>query len=106
MLMPHPVALRRLLTEYETRLAIQPRTDGTTPDPRLQDLAYTLCVSTGTREIDQALLAAHDYLERPIEDPVEDPDSGGEIAASRRVRTVVAPGQQHRTAGATPLLHS
>ncbi|MFE9812837.1 DUF5133 domain-containing protein [Streptomyces sp. NPDC005227] len=59
MLMPLPSTLRRLLTEYGTLLA---STGTTPPGQRLRDLDYTLCVSTGTREITQALETAHSYL--------------------------------------------
>lgn len=59
MLMPLPSTLRRLLTEYEALLTA---TRSTLPSRRLSDLEYTLCVSTGTREIAQALEAARSYL--------------------------------------------
>ncbi|MFE1285697.1 DUF5133 domain-containing protein [Streptomyces sp. NPDC058751] len=61
MLMPLPATLRRLVTEYETLLA--ERTDPS--GRRLRDLAYTLCVSTGTREITDALAVARSYLADP-----------------------------------------
>lgn len=44
MLKPHPTVLRRLVEEYET-LTTAP---ATAPESRIADLAYTLCVSTGT----------------------------------------------------------
>jgi len=58
--MPHPTLLRRLVEEYETLMAHQgDGEDGTARrDLRAQDLAYTLCVSTGTREVGRALEAA------------------------------------------------
>ncbi|MFE3169394.1 DUF5133 domain-containing protein [Streptomyces sp. NPDC059224] len=101
MLMPHPATLRRLLTEYETLLTIE-GTDGTAPGPRLQDLAYTLCVSTGTREITQALRVAHDHLGQPIDSA----GTGVAVTGTDPARTVVATGRLHRPAGAGPLLHS
>ncbi|MFB7244155.1 DUF5133 domain-containing protein [Streptomyces populi] len=61
MLMPLPATLRRLVKEYETLLAGQEDPSG----QRLRDLAYTLCVSTGTREITDALAAARSCLADP-----------------------------------------
>ncbi|WP_329026019.1 DUF5133 domain-containing protein [Streptomyces sp. NBC_00690] len=59
MLMVHLSVLSRLVSDYE---ALN-RQDG---DPvvrrRRDDLAYTLCVSTGTRDIDTALAAARHRL--------------------------------------------
>ncbi|CAM5465260.1 hypothetical protein SFUMM280S_09705 [Streptomyces fumanus] len=49
MLRPHPAVLRRLVDDDESALAGAPA-DGT-PSPRARDLAYTLCVSTGTRDV-------------------------------------------------------
>ncbi|MBT3155160.1 DUF5133 domain-containing protein [Streptomyces sp. CHD11] len=58
MLKPHPTVLRRLVEEYEALTAA-----GTgAADPRTADLAYTLCVSTGTRDVGQALTTAHRWL--------------------------------------------
>ncbi|MFE5812703.1 DUF5133 domain-containing protein [Streptomyces sp. NPDC056479] len=71
MLMPHPAMLRRLVEEYETLMADQG--DGAAGrggrDLRAQDLAYTLCVSTGTREVGQALKTAR-HLLAAAHDPV------------------------------------
>ena len=58
MLIPHPAVLRRLLEEYETAVAEDAATGGT----RAQDLAYTLCVSTGTRDVRDALQVARRIL--------------------------------------------
>ncbi|MFJ1876021.1 DUF5133 domain-containing protein [Streptomyces chartreusis] len=64
MLIPHPAILRGLVEEYEALMAHQ----GDGPDAgrrrelRVQDLAYTLCVSTGTREVEKALARARDLL--------------------------------------------
>lgn len=60
-LMPHPEFLSRLVAEYE---ALQAgggaETGGATAEraARLRDLAYTLCVSTGTRDVAGALKTA------------------------------------------------
>ncbi|MFF4360203.1 DUF5133 domain-containing protein [Streptomyces sp. NPDC001604] len=61
MLIPHPAVLRRLVEEYETALAEEAEHGGG-PSPRAEDLAYTLCVSTGTRNVGRALEAAHRLL--------------------------------------------
>ena len=61
MLIPHPAVLRRLVEEYETALAEEAERGGGA-SPRAQDLAYTLCVSTGTRNVARALEAAHRLL--------------------------------------------
>ena len=58
MLKPHPTVLRRLVEEYEALTA----TATGVADPRTADLAYTLCVSTGTRDVRQALATAHRWL--------------------------------------------
>ncbi|PWJ08327.1 DUF5133 domain-containing protein [Streptomyces sp. NWU49] len=73
MLKPHPTVLRRLVQEYEARLR-----SGTAPDadgPRLSDLAYTLCVSTGTRDVEDALRTAHRWL-AAAPAPVPAPSAG------------------------------
>ncbi|MFF1276831.1 DUF5133 domain-containing protein [Streptomyces marokkonensis] len=64
MLKPHPTVLRRLVEEYEALVATgTATTDGpAVPDPRVGDLAYTLCVSTGTRDVRTALSTAHRWL--------------------------------------------
>ncbi|MET8138547.1 DUF5133 domain-containing protein [Streptomyces sp. NPDC005251] len=62
MLMPLPVTLYQLVAEYESLLAEESLDGGTPPSQRLRDLAYTLCVSTGTREVTDALDTARSYL--------------------------------------------
>ncbi|MFA3872995.1 DUF5133 domain-containing protein (plasmid) [Streptomyces sp. G6] len=63
MLMAHPAVLRDLIEQYETLQALQVRdADSARVRQRMEDVAYTLCVSTGTREIDTALLAARRQL--------------------------------------------
>ncbi|MFG2310435.1 DUF5133 domain-containing protein [Streptomyces sp. NPDC048566] len=64
MLMPLPATLRRLVEEYETLLAEETLAGASAPGARLRDLAYTLCVSTGTREVADALDTARAYLAR------------------------------------------
>ncbi|GKQ35619.1 DUF5133 domain-containing protein [Streptomyces sp. A012304] len=58
MLMPHPAVLRTLVDEYEAVTS----TGSVAESARAQDLAYTLCVSTGTREVTLALETARRWL--------------------------------------------
>ncbi|MEU9571203.1 DUF5133 domain-containing protein [Streptomyces massasporeus] len=62
MLRPHPTVLRRLVDEYEALAAAEAAGGPAEPNPRARDLAYTLCVSTGTRDVRRALEAAHQWL--------------------------------------------
>ncbi|MDT0443064.1 DUF5133 domain-containing protein [Streptomyces johnsoniae] len=63
MLMAHPDVLRTLIDQYETLGLLH--TEGA-DDPevrqRREDVAYTLCVATGTRDVDAALAAARRQL--------------------------------------------
>ncbi|MFI8368438.1 DUF5133 domain-containing protein [Streptomyces sp. NPDC085466] len=72
MLMAHPVVLRNLIEQYETLQALQAENGGPEVRRRMDDLAYTLCVSTGTRDVDAALIAARHRLPgaRPEDDSV------------------------------------
>jgi hypothetical protein len=56
MLQAHPTVLRQLLTEYEALCAA----DRPSPEARrhLEDVSYTLCIVTGTRDVDSAVAAA------------------------------------------------
>ncbi|MFD5624799.1 MULTISPECIES: DUF5133 domain-containing protein [unclassified Streptomyces] len=62
MLMPHPETLRKLVAEYEELAAQEAVDNSVRPGRRAQDVAYTLCVSTGTRDVRQALAAARRQL--------------------------------------------
>ncbi|MEU0646361.1 DUF5133 domain-containing protein [Streptomyces umbrinus] len=63
MLMPHPATLRRLVDEYEALIVPEGESGAVVkPDQRAQDLAYTLCVSTGTRDVRRALERARRHL--------------------------------------------
>ncbi|MFG2454566.1 DUF5133 domain-containing protein [Streptomyces sp. NPDC048512] len=72
MLMPLPATLHRLLAEYERLLAEETATSTTSASQRLQDVTYTLCVSTGTREISDALDTARAYLAKATATPLGD----------------------------------
>ncbi|MFF2721541.1 DUF5133 domain-containing protein [Streptomyces sp. NPDC058011] len=62
MLMAHPAVLRNLLEEYDTLRILHAENGSPEVQQRMDDLAYTLCVSTGTRDIDSALVAARHQL--------------------------------------------
>ncbi|WP_338900070.1 DUF5133 domain-containing protein [Streptomyces sp. TG1A-60] len=62
MLTPHPATLRRLIDEYESLVAHEGERSDPQSARRTQDLAYTLCVSTGTRDVRRALDAARRQL--------------------------------------------
>lgn len=61
MLIPDRTFLRRLVDEYEA-LRADEAVKTAEPSPRARDLAYTLCVSTGTRDVRLALETAHRLL--------------------------------------------
>ncbi|MDI5964873.1 DUF5133 domain-containing protein [Streptomyces sp. SL13] len=62
---PHPPALRKLITRYETLRAAYV----TAGDPQarsvMNEAAYTLCLATGTRDVDTALLVGQHRLSGP-----------------------------------------
>ncbi|MGW0547558.1 DUF5133 domain-containing protein [Streptomyces altiplanensis] len=62
MLMAHPAVLRDLVEQYEALAALH--ADAGSPEVRqwVEDVTYTLCVSTGTRDVGAALAAAHEQL--------------------------------------------
>ncbi|GCD32963.1 DUF5133 domain-containing protein [Streptomyces chrestomyceticus JCM 4735] len=62
MLTAHPAILRDLVEQYET-LRILHAEEGTPASrQRLEDVSYTLCVSTGTRRVEEALAVARRQL--------------------------------------------
>ena len=61
MLMPQSGFLREVADEYEA-LSAEEAARASGPSPRARDLAYTLCVSTGTRDVRVAPEAAHRLL--------------------------------------------
>ncbi|MBM9623930.1 DUF5133 domain-containing protein [Streptomyces zhihengii] len=72
MLMAHPAVLENLVEQYDTLRILHAENGGEAVQQRMQDLAYTLCVSTGTRDVDSALVAARHQLPgaRPMDDSV------------------------------------
>lgn len=72
MLMAHPAVLTKLIEEYTALSKLDAHNGGPQVRQRLEDVAYTLCVSTGTRDVDAALVAARHRLPgaRPEDDSV------------------------------------
>ncbi|ROQ26611.1 uncharacterized protein DUF5133 [Streptomyces sp. PanSC19] len=70
--MAHPAVLRNLIEQYETLEVLRAENGSDEVRRRMDDLAYTLCVSTGTRDVDAALIAARHRLPgaRPEDDSV------------------------------------
>ncbi|MFF1380498.1 DUF5133 domain-containing protein [Streptomyces sp. NPDC058308] len=58
MLRPDPAILDALLNTYSTLRAQQVAEDSPEIRRRLDDVSYTLCVSTGTRTVEAAVAAA------------------------------------------------
>jgi hypothetical protein len=62
MLMAHPVVLRNLVEQYEALKTLHAEAGDSRARARMEDVVYTLCVSTGTRDPDTALAAARQRL--------------------------------------------
>ncbi|MEU6486474.1 DUF5133 domain-containing protein [Streptomyces sp. NPDC046887] len=63
MLMAHPAILSDLVKEYETlRTLDAQKAVSTEVRRRMEDVTYTLCVSTGTRDAESALAVARRQL--------------------------------------------
>jgi hypothetical protein len=72
MLMAHPAVLEDLVRQYTALHALHAEDGSPEAQQRLDDVSYTLCVATGTRDIDAALIAARHQLPgaRPEDDSV------------------------------------
>ncbi|MFJ4847065.1 MULTISPECIES: DUF5133 domain-containing protein [unclassified Streptomyces] len=68
MLLAHPAVLNDLVDRYETLRVLDPA--DAEVRRRLEDVSYTLCVATGTGDVDAALAAARLRLPgaRPLDD--------------------------------------
>jgi hypothetical protein len=73
--MAHPTVLNALLEEYAALTALDAENGDAQARRRLEDVVYTLCVATGTRDIDSALAAALHQLPgaRPHDDSLLTP---------------------------------
>ncbi|MDT9685155.1 DUF5133 domain-containing protein [Streptomyces sp. TRM76323] len=87
MLMAHPAVLTKLIEEYTALSKLDAHNGGPEVRQRLEDVAYTLCVSTGTRDIDAALVAARHRLPgaRPEDDSLLDAHTVPAARASEAV---------------------
>ncbi|MEV1021083.1 DUF5133 domain-containing protein [Streptomyces sp. NPDC050264] len=81
MITPHPQILRTLMSRYATA-RVRLIEDDTVANRRLlEDAAYTLCVTTGTCEIKDALAAADRFLTAaPSDAAARQPTAGQEQA--------------------------
>ncbi|MFJ9733383.1 DUF5133 domain-containing protein [Streptomyces sp. NPDC101171] len=72
MLMAHPAVLDTLVEQYDTLRILHAEEGDEGVRQRMNDVAYTLCVATGTRDIDTALVTARHHLPgaRPEDDSV------------------------------------
>ncbi|MEU3979239.1 DUF5133 domain-containing protein [Streptomyces sp. NPDC026672] len=72
MLLAHPAVLQDLVEQYTTLRTLHAEKGDAGVRRRMEDVAYTLCVSTGTRDVDAALVAARHRLPgaRPEDDSV------------------------------------
>jgi Protein of unknown function (DUF5133) len=70
MLMAHPAVLKDLIAQYETLTLLGAGESTPQARQRLADISYTLCVATGTGDVDMALIAARHRLSgaRPDDD--------------------------------------
>ncbi|MFI9119866.1 DUF5133 domain-containing protein [Streptomyces bikiniensis] len=64
MLMAHPMVLENLVEQYGTLRTLYAANGSAEVRRQLEDVTYTLCVSTGTRDIDAALTASRRQLAR------------------------------------------
>ncbi|MFI1453029.1 DUF5133 domain-containing protein [Streptomyces roseus] len=60
--MAHPAVLARLVEEYETVSQLRADDRREPLRQRLEDVVYTLCVSTGTRDVEAALASARERM--------------------------------------------
>ncbi|EST38716.1 hypothetical protein N566_06045 [Streptomycetaceae bacterium MP113-05] len=62
MLMAHPAFLRELVQRYEALTSEGATAPRHQHQRELEDVSYTLCVSTGTRSVEQALTLARERI--------------------------------------------
>ncbi|MBL1108529.1 DUF5133 domain-containing protein [Streptomyces sp. 5-8] len=70
MLMAHPAVLKDLIAQYEALTLLGAEASTPQARQRLADISYTLCVATGTKDVDMALIAGRHRLSgaRPEDD--------------------------------------
>ncbi len=62
MLMAHPAFLRELVQRYDALLTKGAAASRQQHQRELDDVSYTLCVSTGTRSVEHALTLARERI--------------------------------------------
>lgn len=62
MLMAHSAILRNLVEQYEALDILDAEQGSDGVRQRMDDLAYLLCISTGTKDVASALVAARHHL--------------------------------------------
>ncbi|CAM5280016.1 hypothetical protein SALBM135S_08632 [Streptomyces alboniger] len=62
MLLAHPVLLEDLVERYKALAMLRADRGSAASRQEFQDVAYSLCVATGTSDVDAALLAASHRL--------------------------------------------
>ncbi|MFD8567932.1 DUF5133 domain-containing protein [Streptomyces sp. NPDC059639] len=70
MLMAHPAVLKDMVQQYETLRTLNASQGSDEVQRRMDDVGYTLCIATGTADVDAALIAARHNLPgaRPEDD--------------------------------------
>ncbi|MGW1540753.1 DUF5133 domain-containing protein [Streptomyces sp. NPDC002309] len=60
--------LKDLVEQYEALRVLHAENGSEAVRQRMDDVAYTLCVTTGTRDVDAALTVAHDRFSVDVAD--------------------------------------
>ncbi|MFF8864990.1 MULTISPECIES: DUF5133 domain-containing protein [unclassified Streptomyces] len=83
MLMAHPAVLEDLIAQYEALSLLGAEESTPQARQRLADISYSLCVATGTKDVDMAVIAARHRLSgaRPEDDSLVRPAGAAEPAA-------------------------
>lgn len=68
MLRAHPAILRNLVEEYKALRSLRTEEESIEARRQLEDVTYTLCVSTGTRTAEAALIVAEQQLATALAD--------------------------------------
>ncbi|CAM5623489.1 DUF5133 domain-containing protein [Streptomyces avidinii] len=76
-MLTHPAVLARLVEEYEMESELRAAGPHGPVRQQMEDVVYTLCVSTGTCDVDAALAAARERLRTAWFDDAEAVARGG-----------------------------
>ncbi|WP_327260989.1 MULTISPECIES: DUF5133 domain-containing protein [unclassified Streptomyces] len=76
--MTHPAVLTRLVEEYERESELRAAGPHGPVRQQMEDVVYTLCVSTGTRDIDAALAAARERMDTAWLGDAYDPEAAAQ----------------------------